>query len=83
MANSESSAKRQAAHAKFIQAQNAYRARRWERAEQLVHEALVLDESYNRVRFWLAACYVEMNEPHKASHEYQDVLHVDVLLWRP
>ena len=74
MANDEMPTERERAEEKFAQAQKSYARSRWPQAEQLAQEALDIDKSYNEARRWLAELYREMDEPHKASREYQNAL---------
>lgn len=77
MANDNMSAEHEQAAVKFAQAQEAYGKRHLAQALQLAQEALDIDNRYKEVHHWLAERYLEIDEPKKASREYQDLLRVD------
>lgn len=77
MVNDENHTARELAEEKFAQAQQAYQRRRLRQALQLAQEAVDLDNSFNEVRHWLAERYIEMDQPYRASREYQAALRVN------
>ncbi len=77
MDNDENDTERKLAEEKFAEAQHAYQRGRLERALQLAQQAVEIDNSFNEIRHWMAERYVEMDQPYRASREYQAALRIN------
>lgn len=77
MAMDDVSPQRKAAMFKFHQAEQEMSRGHYDRAMQAAREAIREDPTYLEVHMWLAQRFVADDEPRKASHELEIILHAD------
>lgn len=77
MAMDDVSPQRKVAMFKFHQAEQEMSRGHVDRGLQLAREAIREDPTYLDAHLWLAQRFVAMDEPRKASHELETVLHAD------
>lgn len=69
---------------KFKEAEHQAARHHYDQAISLAREALDIDPEFVDVRHWIAGLYVRLEQPRKASLEYQEILHAnrdDTVAW--
>lgn len=76
MAVEEMSPQRKSAYYRWRQAQQEAQKGHFEKAVELARSALEEDPEYIDLRMWLAQQFIRHDEPRRASHELEEIIHI-------